>query len=132
MYPYIKDGDSIDICTKEEYEIGDIIVFYNILDDSIIIHRILQKNEYSYICKGDNAFRLESVEFDKIVGFAPRFPVATDAFISHSLQIGEAFLKNECDVELTKGTLLYKTYERQYLKLDNTNNGEIVVNEKHC
>lgn len=55
MVPKFKKGDFIVIKKKEKYNVGDIITFEVIEENSkyYITHRIVEKNENEFITKGD-------------------------------------------------------------------------------
>ena len=68
MYPVLNEGDIITVCRKRDYKIGDIIVF-QYKDNSFLVHRLLKIQNGRFFCKGDNSFRMEDVEKDRIVGY---------------------------------------------------------------
>lgn len=55
MVPKFKKGDFIVIKKQEKYDVGDIITFEVIEENSkyYITHRIVEKNENEFITKGD-------------------------------------------------------------------------------
>ena len=58
MFPLLKEGDRITILPKDEYEVGEVLVFiYG--QNEILAHRLLMKEGGQYYCKGDNSFRIE-------------------------------------------------------------------------
>lgn len=61
MLPTLHPGDSIEICSKDDYTIGDILVFFY-KNDTVLVHRLLKIENRRYFCKGDNSFRLEDIE----------------------------------------------------------------------
>lgn len=68
MNPTLFEGDKVIIEKCDKYKIGDIIVF-DYKNEGILIHRLL-KFDGRYFCKGDNAFRLEDIEYNQILGKA--------------------------------------------------------------
>lgn len=52
MYPTIKDGQIVTICTDKNYNIGDIIAYY--VNNHIIVHRIIFVRKNYVLTKGDN------------------------------------------------------------------------------
>ena len=68
MNPTLFEGDRVVIKKCDEYKIGDILVFYY-KNEEILIHRLIKINN-RYFCKGDNAFRLEDIEYNQIIGKA--------------------------------------------------------------
>ncbi|MGL6106244.1 signal peptidase I [Romboutsia sp.] len=56
MEPKFDPGDVIIILNKNRTNIdkGDIVTFYNTVENQIITHRIVEKNSTGYLTKGDN------------------------------------------------------------------------------
>lgn len=52
MYPTIYDGDFLVVNQNIDYEINDIICFYN-EENKVVVHRIIDKRENEIITKGD-------------------------------------------------------------------------------
>ena len=76
MEPLLKQGDRVFIETSSDYRPGDILVFlYH--NNVFLIHRLLciegSGPSAIYLCKGDNAYRLEKVMAQQIVGRATAF-----------------------------------------------------------
>lgn len=65
MEPILKSGDSITIKREDNYDVGDILVF--IYKEELLVHRLIKKDS-KYYCKGDNAFRLEDITKEQILG----------------------------------------------------------------
>lgn len=116
MYPILNDGDTITICLKKDYKIGDILVF-QYKNDAILVHRLLKIQNGRFFCKGDNSFRMEDVEKDKIVGYVliDHDPHNTEDFIIDSIRINRIFHKLGFDVESTKKSAEYKIFQAKYL-----------------
>lgn len=66
MEPTLSDGDIVTIVKKDNYCVGDILVF-NYKSEGLIAHRLLDINN-AYFCKGDNSFRFEKIKKDDILG----------------------------------------------------------------
>ncbi len=67
MSPTIEKWDLILIKQKDNYEVGDVVSFYN--DGAYITHRIVEKNNETYITKGDANNTVDSpITKDKIAG----------------------------------------------------------------
>lgn len=66
MYPTLSDGDMITVVQEDNYVVGDILVFWYKQD--FLVHRLLKICDGIYFCKGDNSFRLESVDKKFVVG----------------------------------------------------------------
>ena len=56
MLPTLKDGNVIKIEKCNEYRIGDIVVFYTIVENQlkIIVHRVIFVRKTYVLTKGDN------------------------------------------------------------------------------
>lgn len=118
MYPILCNGDKIEVIlrTSEQYSVGDVIVFpYK--NEGLIIHRILKIQEGRYFCKGDNSFRIEDILLDQAIG---RAVISDDwhnseSFIERSWFIGKLYKKMGYKSSLTKDTVEYREYAREYL-----------------
>ncbi|MCI9142200.1 MAG: hypothetical protein HFH87_06185 [Lachnospiraceae bacterium] len=72
MNPTLYEGDSITVQRADIYAPGDILVF-RYRSTELLVHRLLFVKENNekfpcFICKGDNAFRLEDIGTKDIVG----------------------------------------------------------------
>lgn len=72
MWPELKKGDLIlikGINSKEDINIGDVIVYSNI--KGFTIHRVIEMNEDSLITKGDaNNVKDSPIKYEEIIGKA--------------------------------------------------------------
>ena len=124
MYPIIKEDDEVVVKRYDFYEPGDILVFtYN--TDELLIHRLLRKKEDLYLCKGDNAFRLEMFIKDRIIGKVVEInngfvPFVTQEQIDMSFDVNKEFTKNNYDVDKTVSSEIYKTYFNKYIRKRNS------------
>jgi|SRR5690625_394641 len=71
MEPTIKTNDFIVYKKSKVYEVDDIIVF--VVEDYLVVHRIIEKTEDGYITKGDNNnsddfYRYGYIKKNQIVG----------------------------------------------------------------
>ena len=116
MLPILHPGDSIRVCAKDEYAVGDILVFFY-KDDSLLVHRLLKVENGRYFCKGDNAFRLEDIEKQNIVGAVMLDHDANNSpdFIAATYSISRIFRKMAYNPEKTKSSAEYVEYARNYL-----------------
>ena len=116
MLPILHPGDSVKVCAKDEYAVGDILVFFY-KDDSLLVHRLLKVENGRYFCKGDNAFRLEDIEKQNIVGavMLDHDVNNTPDFIAASYSISRIFRKMAYNSERTKLSAEYAEYARKYL-----------------
>ena len=69
MLPELQVGDIIIIKECSEYEIGDIIT-YNVDDEYLVTHRIIEKEENYFVLKGDSNNTRDNLQVtkDKIEG----------------------------------------------------------------
>ena len=118
MLPILHAGDAISVCRKDIYEIGDILVFFY-KQNELLVHRLLRIENDRYFCKGDNAFRLEDISADQILGtvLLENDPHKTDEFINDSYKINRIFRKCRNNTELTKRDPEYQIYYRKYLEV---------------
>ncbi len=116
MLPILHPGDSIKVCAKKEYSVGDILVFFY-KDNTLLVHRLLIIKNERYFCKGDNAFRLEDIKKEDIIGAVILDSDAnnTSDFIETSYLISKIFRKNGYSTEKTKLTSEYIEYAKKYL-----------------
>lgn len=117
MLPVLHPGNCISICAKEDYIVGDILVFFY-KNDTLLVHRLLKIENGRYFCKGDNSFRLEDVEKNAILGAVIQISDEnnTPGFIAASYEINRVFRRCGYDVEKTKLTHKYATYSKNHLK----------------
>ena len=117
MLPVLREGDTVQICGKEEYEAGDILVFLY-KENEVLVHRLLKIEEGRYFCKGDNSFRLEDIAKEQIIGVVilEKDPHRTDTFLKDSYQINRIFRRCKYDIEETKKTPEYLLYRQTYLR----------------
>ena len=123
MNPILQESDCITLTTAESYFVGDILVFIY-KSGRFLVHRLLQINNGVYYCKGDNSFRLEEVCFTQIFGkvISVRrkdnnvpLPTVSEAFIKHSLQVNQEFIRCRYNVKKTMDTKIYKEYYSEYI-----------------
>ena len=118
MSPTLVEKDVVCISKNEEYHIGDILVF-DYKEEGLLVHRLLAIRD-GYICKGDNAFRLEKINHQCILG---KVIAVNGAGIEKwslwkcilSYRIGNIFSKNK-NITAVKKTLAYKFYSLVVLK----------------
>ena len=117
MLPVLRDGDTVSVCRKDEYEVGDILVFVY-KNNEVLVHRLLAVENGRFFCKGDNSFRLEDVGAEHIVGAVITEDDAHRGgdFIAASLGVGRAFRRCGYDIEKTKKTPEYLEYKQRYLE----------------
>lgn len=118
MAPTLLDGDIVTIVKKNNYCVGDILIF-KYRNEGLIAHRLLYINN-AYFCKGDNSFRFEKIENDDILGkittrngdLLEKWPSWKNEF---SKKIGNIFIENK-DVTTTKRSYEYILYSLTVLK----------------
>lgn len=119
MYPTLVNEDKVSIVRSDDYFIGEIVVFIY-KTEQILIHRLIQKDT-TFGCKGDNSFRLETINKEMIIGKAvsvnnkilPSWPQWKCDF---SYKINRLFFHNRYDIAKTKNCNLYFLYEILLLK----------------
>lgn len=118
MLPVLHEGDTISVCRKDSYEIGDILVFFY-KQEELLVHRLLKIEKGRYFCKGDNSFRLEDISEDQILGsvLLENDPHRTEEFIEASYRINRLFRSCKYDAELTKKHEEYTQYCKKYLEV---------------
>ena len=118
MSPTLIEKDVVCISKNEEYHIGDILVF-DYKEEGLLVHRLLAIRD-GYVCKGDNAFRLEKINHECVLGKVISINGADVEKWSLwkcilSYRIGKTFLKHK-NVVAVKKTLIYRFYSLVVLK----------------
>jgi len=117
MLPILENGQLINIISKDDFTIGDILVFsYN--PSELLVHRLLKiKNDKLY-CKGDNCYRLEEITKEQIIG-----SVEIDCdnhnnadFIKASLDLNKVALEYNYNLNEIHKTQTYIDYKNTYLQ----------------
>lgn len=114
MLPVLHQGDVITVARYDEYIPGDVLVFLY-KDDLLLVHRLLKKDDFRYYCKGDNAFRLEDITEDQILGKVILMngcplPVCSEEFIALSYSVNREFFRCRYDIEKTKQSEIFLRY----------------------
>lgn len=117
MLPILHEGDTVSVCRKDSYEIGDILVFFY-KQNELLVHRLLKIEKDRYFCKGDNAFRLEDISDEQILGavLLENDLHKTEEFINDSYRINRIFRSYKYNIELTKQDPEYRLYQNKYLE----------------
>lgn len=117
MLPVIANGQTVCFQKKESYKAGDNILFLY-KNDELIVHRLLRIEGGIYYCKGDNAFRIEDVRPERILGVALLEEDAnnTPEFIRDSWEIGQLFHRLKYDKAAVLLTDEYREYKLKYLQ----------------
>ena len=58
MAPFIIDGESVLVRAKEDYQVGEVLLFFY-KDTDVLLHRLVKKEQGSLYCKGYKCYRLE-------------------------------------------------------------------------
>ena len=67
MLPSIRSGDVVAVKKVKIYTENDIIVFeYG--TEGLLVHRIVKIVGERFFCKGDNAYRVEVIHYNDIIG----------------------------------------------------------------
>lgn len=126
MIPEMLPNDQVILEQCQLYDIGEIIV-YHYLDEGILVHRILDYQNGLYYCKGDNAFRVEKVPPNTIIGKVINLIRNNQIielqkkdlnFINLSYQINKLLIENNGNREMVTESSLYKEYYSKYIKKD--------------
>lgn len=132
MKPTLYEGDHILIQTSKTYIPGDLLV-YNYKNEGLLVHRLLCVKYISsspptqrFFCKGDNAFRLEDISQDEIIGKVTsvngrELPLCPVWKINLSYAVHRQFVQCRYDTALTVQTAIYKLYETLILRKGDTN-----------
>lgn len=120
MFPTLLENDVITVTKSKDYTIGDILVFVY-KSNELLVHRLLKKEHNIYFCKGDNSFRLEDITYEKIVGKVTKInnleiPTCPPDLIEQSFNIHKKLATLNYDIVKLKNSIMYKTYEKQYLR----------------
>lgn len=119
MHPTLYEGDLVTITACTNYETGDILV-YDYKNEGILLHRLLLKGD-RYYCKGDNAFRLEDIFPNSVIGkvvAVNSIPIELwpDWKIQLSYAVGREFHKCHYNIRSTVQSDIYKLYANLILK----------------
>lgn len=96
---------------------------YEYADNLLLVHRLLMYEDNKICCKGDNSFRLERINHDKVVGKVVgkvvmakrgnkliRIPKVSERFLKDSYYIGVLFENFNNDVMKLKNSKEYKMF----------------------
>ena len=117
MEPTLFAGDTIRV-VKGNYKPGDILVFPYKYGE-LLVHRYVGEKYGRILCKGDNAFRLEDIDMEAVLGKVVSLvhedaqidiPPLSDALIIMSWEIGKIFRLNRYDVVKTAEAPLYREF----------------------
>lgn len=113
MEPTLFARDIITVAPTEDYTIGDILV-YPYKNEGLLVHRLLRIDERCF-CKGDNAFRLEDIAEDAILGkviLRNGTPIAPWPSWKTALSyaVNRQFVRCRYDIDALKSTAVYQTY----------------------
>ena len=121
MLPTLNHGDRIIAVKSDSYCVGDVIVF-TYKDQTLLVHRIVNKMDSCYFCKGDNSFRLEDISLEQILGKVIfknaniGLPKWDNYKVRLSYNINRCFFQNRYDIEKTITSSLYKHYTNMISK----------------
>ena len=116
MEPCLKEGDQVVVKVKDSYSPGEILL-YRFQENRLLIHRYLRKEGSIYLCKGDNAFRIEGIRHEEIYGYVIsinnrkakklRWPLWKCIL---SFAVGKTAERNKYNLEKTKKQCLFRIY----------------------
>lgn len=118
MSPTIEKGDMIFVKLDTDYKVGDIVSFKD--NDSIITHRIIEKNDNYYVTQGDaNNVADKPIKEDQIIG-------KTIKTFSHAFIIAKVFTTPNvlfmCLITITLMCLCVSSFKNEVKKeKENTN-----------
>lgn len=124
MLPQLVNGDIAIISFEQEYKIGNIVLF-DYKDEGQLLHRIVKIKNGFYYCKGDNAFRIECILSEQILGKAVAIQrnkiinldydslVFLKIICFLSICVNKLFIKYNYNVQKCKNSICYKLL--QYL-----------------
>ena len=132
MESILHDGDSVKITRKENYSVGDILM-YDYKEEGILLHRLLVIQNSRYYCKGDNSYRLEEVGDNDIYGVAvakvqrgeEKLLVCPKGLPEMSLAVHDYLEELGVNLEILHKSELYKKYKHRYLR------GREVINKDY-
>lgn len=116
MNPTLSENDEVTVESSNEYFPGDILVFLY-KNNELLIHRLLFIKNGRYYCKGDNAMRLEDIDFPQIAGKAVlrngiAIPEPPEHLVELSYLVNRCFRKNGYNSNLTKQSGIYRFYKK--------------------
>ena len=123
MVPTVAHGDVVVIRAKENYSIGDILMFGYNQNTEILLHRLVKKEEDRLFCKGDNSYRLEEIRLDDVWGAATwkvcksqRIPlICPEGLPEASFAINRLLICLDYNMDLLKKSKQFQEYRRIYL-----------------
>ncbi len=124
MLPYLKEGNHVIIQDESKYKEGDILLIHY-KSSELLIHRLVCRKKRTFICKGDNAFRLEEVDRDQVLGKLVGVVETKEADylwskwkVHLSYCIGVQAKRSGYELDRIKKSLLYRIYRRFVLGLE--------------
>lgn len=123
MYPIFCEHDTVTIKPSASYNLGDILV-YPYKSQGLLIHRVIYVDDVFY-CKGDNAFKTETIHSDTVLGKAVlvnQNPIREwqEWQIQFSITIAKLFMKLHQNYDATMHTPVYRMYTDVILKQSNS------------
>ena len=125
MEPSLNQNDIISVKDFDNYSLGDIILF-DFENEGILVHRIIDIDKSNVFCKGDNAFRIECISKEQVLGKVIKvnnmeIGKCEIEYVYLSKKIGDIFKQSKCSKDITQQTGIYRFY-KQYLnnKFDNS------------
>ena len=120
MQPTLFNGDVVTVKQENVYKDGDIIVFE--YKNELIIHRLLSQNQYICLCKGDNSFKVEDIDFSQILGRVVDdgkrpLPCFNKELIDLSLELNFIYRKNCYNAQAVIKSDIYKKYKMLLINL---------------
>ncbi|MGM9970467.1 MAG: S24/S26 family peptidase, partial [Anaeroplasma sp.] len=83
MQPMLHTSDTVTIFPKNDYNVGDIVLFKR-SDDTFVLHRIIRINIDSYDIVGDHQTNIEkNVKKENVVGYVTSYCKKGDSKINY-------------------------------------------------
>ncbi|WP_113673343.1 S24/S26 family peptidase [Vallitalea guaymasensis] len=130
MLPLIMDKDIVSVRFSKEYSLGDIVLF-SYKDEGELIHRIIKKQNNLFYCKGDNAFRIESITEQNIIGIVTKvtrgsqeiqikkLSLLTKKILCYlSMRVNYLFIKHDRNIQICRMSLRFRTLRYLLNKLN--------------
>ena len=122
MAPFIIDGESVLVRAKEDYQVGEVLLFFY-KDTDVLLHRLVKKEQGSLYCKGDNSYRLEKIGLADVLGSAVwkmeqdqlRPLICPAGLPEASLMIHRLLIQLNYDRDLLMESQAYQNYFKKYL-----------------
>lgn len=121
MFPTFYTGDKCFLKKKDKYYLGDILVFEN-YNHELVAHRLVYITKFNnYVCKGDNAYLIEKIDYENIIGYITDVErnnikinfKSNDFVLAYlSFAVHNEFCKNKYNLFLTQKSIIHDIYTK--------------------